>query len=286
MKTFTHISTLQNYLNSKRSKSLNIAFVPTMGALHNGHLTLVKRAAEKADIVVCSIFVNPTQFDNKDDLKKYPRQTKKDKDLLISVGCHVLFKPIVSQVYPADFKRPKVDLGGIELVMEGKNRPGHFEGVVEVVSRLFDIVQPNVALFGEKDFQQLAILRRMTSEMGYDIDIHGVEIIREKSGLAMSSRNQRLSDSGKKNAKFISKTLNWVQKNYTDYSPKELIKLIEKKFETNKHFELEYFEIANSKDLKSVKNWKSKHGIRAFVVAWIEGVRLIDNIELKQPSIG
>jgi len=284
MKTFTHISTLQNFIKRKRLRKLNIAFVPTMGALHNGHLTLVREAMQKADIVVASIFVNPTQFDNKDDLKKYPRQTKQDKELLKSVRCHVLFKPTVSEVYPSDFKTPKVDLGGIELVMEGANRKGHFEGVVEVVSRLFDIVKPDIALFGEKDFQQLAVLRRMTSELRYKIEIHGVQIIREKSGLAMSSRNQRLSKQGKSNASFIYKTLTWVKKNFDNHEPKELIKLVEKKFAKNKHFELEYFEIANSESLKGVKNWKSKKGIRAFVVAWIEGVRLIDNIELIEPK--
>ena len=280
MKTFTHISTLQNFLNRKRLGKLNIAFVPTMGALHNGHLTLVREAMQMADIVVASIFVNPTQFDNKDDLKKYPRQTKEDKELLKSVGCHVLFKPTVSEVYPPDFMTPKVDLGGLAKVMEGANRVGHFEGVVEVVSRLFDIVEPDIALFGEKDFQQLAVLRRMTSELNYKIDIHGVQIIRERSGLAMSSRNQRLSKEGKSNASFIHKTLTWVKKNFKNHEPKALIKLVEEKFEKNKHFELEYFEIADNKNLKGVKNWNSKHGTRAFVVAWIEGVRLIDNMEL------
>ena len=280
MKIFTHVKALQNYLNSKRKKELNIAFVPTMGALHNGHMQLINNAIETSDIVVCSIFVNPTQFNNEEDLIKYPRQIEVDANILRENGCHVLFHPSVEEVYPADFQSPVVDLGQLAEVMERANRPGHVEGVVEVVSRLFDIVQPDKAFFGEKDFQQLAIIRRMTEALKYRVEIVGVPIVREKSGLAMSSRNQRLSPEAREKATFIYKTLQWVASNYLNHSPKELRVLVKKKFEDNSNLELEYFEIADNKTLQSCLDWTSANGCRAFVVAWIDGVRLIDNMEI------
>ena len=260
MRTFTKISTLQRFLNSKRKENAIIAFVPTMGALHVGHLTLIRKAKEKSDITVCSIFVNPTQFNNTSDLDKYPRQTNKDKQMLKSCHCDVLFLPSVDEVYPNEFESPKVDLGGIELVMEGEKRPGHFEGVVEVVSRLFDIVNPNLAFFGEKDYQQLAIIRRMTSEMSYDIDVEGVEIVRKKSGLAMSSRNQRLSDLSLEHAALIHKTLSKLKNSYKKNTPQEWKMTIKDLFANDDMFKLEYFEIADSKTLRSVKDWGNPNG--------------------------
>ncbi|MFT4660183.1 MAG: pantoate--beta-alanine ligase [Patiriisocius sp.] len=280
MKTFIQVSTLQKFLTHKRDKGKTIALVPTMGALHDGHLTLIKNALSVADIVVCSIFVNPTQFNKADDLKKYPRQQKKDAALLKSVGCHVLFAPNVKQVYPSDFVRNEANLGKLAQVMEGANRPGHFEGVVEVVSRLFDIVEPNKALFGEKDFQQLAVLRKMTEELDYNIEILGVPIVREKSGLAMSSRNQRLSKKGKIQAAFIFKTLSELSGNYASLTPNTVKSVIKDKFEKESTLELEYFELGDNRLLQPIKNWKGPDGVRAFIGAWIDGVRLIDNMEL------
>ncbi len=279
MKIFTHVKALQNYLDIKRSKGKIIAFAPTMGALHDGHMQLINNAMDVCDVVVASIFVNPTQFNNAEDLDTYPRQVEVDADMLRSNGCHVLFHPSVEEVYPSDFQVPTVDLGSLAEVMEGANRPGHFEGVVEVVSRLFDIVQPDKALFGEKDFQQLAILRRMTEELDYNIEIIGVPIVRENSGLAMSSRNQRLSVEAREKATFIHKTLLWVIEIAKKHSPEEIKALVKERFADNSDLELEYFEIADNRTLKSCVNWSGLSGCRAFVVAWIDGVRLIDNME-------
>ena len=195
MKIITTAHEMSAYSLSRREKRLTIGFVPTMGALHEGHLSLIRNAKQSADIVVVSIFVNPTQFNNSSDLDKYPRTFETDKKLLLNEGIDVLFFPTVDEIYPSP-ETKTYNLDGLDAQMEGPNRPGHFNGVVQVVTRLFEIIKPHVAYFGEKDFQQLAIIRHMTAKLGYDIDIEGMSTIREESGLAMSSRNVRLSPEG------------------------------------------------------------------------------------------
>lgn len=281
MQVLRDIKAVKKALNQERKSGNKIAFVPTMGALHNGHLTLIKKAKKHADIVVCSIFVNPTQFNNKEDLKKYPRTEENDCKLLESVDCNYAFVPDVKEVYPKNFKSPEVDLGELATVMEGANRPGHFEGVVEVVSRLFDIVEPDMAFFGKKDFQQLAIIRRMTSELNYDIDIKGVDIVRAKSGLALSSRNARLSENGREKAAFLYQTLREAAKKTGYHTPKYIKKWVTKQLDKQADFELEYFEIADTVALQPTDKWEKGKKYRGYIVAWLEGVRLIDNIALR-----
>ena len=190
MEIVRKIADLQDIIAEAKNNGKRIGLVPTMGALHEGHLTLVRRCKEDNDICVVSVFVNPTQFNNPVDLDKYPRTPEKDSALLESVGCDIVFMPEAEEVYPEPDTRI-FDLGEIDKVMEGKMRPGHFNGVCQVVSKLFDYVKPHVSYFGEKDFQQVAVIRKMTKDLGLDLDIVQVPIVREESGLAMSSRNMR-----------------------------------------------------------------------------------------------
>ena len=259
-----------------------IGFVPTMGALHAGHASLVKRACEENDVCVVSVFVNPTQFNNKEDLLKYPRNIAKDAELLADLGVHFVFAPSPEEMYnPEEMEQTFVfDFAGLDQVMEGKMRPGHFNGVVQVVSRLFDLVQPSRAYFGEKDFQQLAIIHHMVersymAERYTNLQIIDCPIVREVSGLAMSSRNERLSQEEKETAVAISKTLFASKEWAKSANVKEVQQQVINTINSVEGLEVEYYEIVDKNTLKPTDNWDNAVG---YVTVYCGPVRLIDNI--------
>lgn len=258
-----------------------IGFVPTMGALHKGHISLVEEAGRQSDVVVVSIFVNPTQFNNPDDLKRYPRDLQKDLDLLTPTPCELVFAPTVKDVYPEPDNRV-FDFGLIDKVMEGFYRPGHFNGVAQVVSRLFDLVKPDRAFFGLKDFQQLAVINDMVRQLKYDIEIVPCAIIREPDGLAMSSRNQLLSSAQRKNAPIIAQTLfdscNFAKTNSVNGTVEFVTQSINKAPE----LEVEYFEIVDGDTLQSVQNWEDSEYIVGCIAVFAGEIRLIDNVIYKK----
>lgn len=269
-----------------RSKGLSadksqVGFVPTMGALHEGHLALVKSALSENHLVVVSIFVNPTQFNNATDLDKYPRTLDDDLRLLETLDGHVMiYIPTVDDIYEEEIAASSYNFGGLEHQMEGKHRNGHFDGVGTVVSKLFDIVKPNKAYFGEKDFQQLQIIKKLVQLEKLPIEIVGCPIVREKSGLAMSSRNQRLNKEEQEEASLIYATLMEVREKFPTQSIEELNEFVSERFLNNSKIELEYFDIANEETLETAtkKDPSVKH--RAFIAAFMGEVRLIDNMPL------
>ncbi|MFT5959043.1 MAG: pantoate--beta-alanine ligase [Polaribacter sp.] len=267
-------------LEYKRSKK-TIGFIPTMGALHAGHLSLIEEAKRKNHIVVASIFVNPTQFNNVADLKKYPKTIENDIKLLTSVECDILFSPSVAEVYSENIVSEKFDFDGLEHQMEGKFREGHFNGVGTIVKTLFKIIEPNKAYFGQKDFQQLRIIKKMVEKNSLNVAIKGCPIFREEDGLAMSSRNSRLSVESRKVAPFIYKILKEIKKKFETKSVDKINEWVEKEFEKQPLLKLEYFTIADEETLKTVedKNDNQKH--RAFIAVFAGEIRLIDNIRLK-----
>lgn len=270
------VSGLHEKLKSFGS-SASIGFVPTMGALHEGHISLVKKAVADTDVVVVSIFVNPTQFNDPKDLERYPRNLDADLKLLEETSCHIVFAPGVKDIYPEPDNR-KFNFGLLETVMEGKHRPGHFNGVAQVVSKLFEIVNPNKAYFGLKDFQQLAIIKNMVAQLNLPVEIVPCPIVREESGLAMSSRNELLSAEERKNAAQISETLFKAKELAAVKSVKELKNWIVETINKNKYLTVEYADIVDDIQLQSVKNW-SENVVKVCCVAVFCGkVRLIDNI--------
>lgn len=279
MKVFEKTHELSQFIASEKVKGKTIGFVPTMGALHEGHISLIERARKENDITVASVFVNPKQFNNADDLKKYPRTFESDRDLLEKNGCDVLFFPSVEEIYP-ETDNTVFDLGGLDKLMEGKFRPGHFNGVAMVVKRLFEIVQPDNAYFGEKDFQQLAIIRYMTDSLKIPVNIRSCPTLRQPDGLAMSSRNMRLSEKDKKNATAIFKALSTARENAKTMKPAQVKILFEKEINENKRFRFEYFEIVDSETLQPVENWQKGKIAVGCVALWIGDVRLIDNMVL------
>lgn len=289
MKVFETITTLQDELSIYR-KNKTIGFVPTMGALHKGHLSLIKRAQRDNDIVVVSVFVNPIQFDKQEDLDKYPITINKDLDLLKNIDCDVVFTPSVKEIYKENIQSQQFDFGGIEHKMEGKFRDGHFNGVGTIVKRLFEIVKPHKAYFGEKDFQQLQIIKKLVEIERLSIQVIGCDIFREDDGLAMSSRNTLLTSEHREAASFIYKTLKIAKRKFKTLSADRLTRWVERKFKSHPFLDLEYFIIANESNLKtfSEKNGKSKEDrkekregnkFRAFIAVFVGKVRLIDNIE-------
>ena len=259
--------------------TFELGFVPTMGALHSGHLDLVKRASVENSFVVVSIFVNPTQFNNQEDLQKYPRTLENDLKVLEDISNCIVFVPDVAEIYPENDSFQSMDLQGMDTILEGKFRPGHFQGVVHVVHNFFGLIQPTRAYFGQKDFQQLAIIKKMTEVFGFPIQIVACETVRDDSGLAKSSRNMRLSDSEKIDALIIFETLNFMKVNRLDFiSPKELKDAAISFFNKGK-LELEYLEISESSSLKILEeNWSKK--TTASIAAYCGEVRLIDNMEI------
>jgi pantoate--beta-alanine ligase len=259
--------------------TFELGFVPTMGALHSGHLDLVKRASVENSLVVVSIFVNPTQFNNQEDLQKYPRTLENDLKVLEDIPNCIVFVPDVAEIYPENDSFQSMDLQGMDTILEGKFRPGHFQGVVHVVNNFFRLIQPTRAYFGQKDFQQLAIIKKMTEVFGFPIQIVACETVRDDSGLAKSSRNIRLSDAEKIDALIIFETLNFMKVNRLNYSsPKELKDAAISFFKKGK-LELEYLEISESTSLKILEeNWSEK--MTASMAAYCGDVRLIDNMEI------
>jgi pantoate--beta-alanine ligase len=279
MKFYNTNKSLQEDILKLKNKT-TIGFVPTMGALHEGHLSLIKRAKKENNFIVVSIFVNPTQFDKQEDLDQYPRTLEKDLELLKTVDCDAVFVPDTNDIYNNQILAVDFDFGGLEFEMEGKHRIGHFNGVGTIVQKLFDIVKPNKAYFGEKDFQQLQIIRNMVKKNHIPVEIIGCKIFREKDGLAMSSRNVRLSEDQRKMAPFIFKILKKAKEKFKDNSISEVISWVQKEFENNSILKLEYFEIANIETLKPTKRKSKKVKYRGFIAAFAGNVRLIDNIAL------
>ncbi|MCF8359409.1 MAG: pantoate--beta-alanine ligase [Prolixibacteraceae bacterium] len=278
MKVVCTVADLKKEIDSQRKRKLSIGFVPTMGALHKGHLSLVEEAGKQCGCVVVSIFVNPTQFNNTNDLKRYPRNLDADIDMLKQTACKLVFAPSVNEIYPEKDKR-KFDFGKLETVMEGKFRPGHFNGVAQVVSKLFDMVKPDKAFFGRKDFQQLAIICRLNTMLGTGIEIIGCPTVREPDGLAMSSRNKLLNEAQRKNAALISQTLfNAVKKTQT-LSVGELKKWVIETIDKNPFLETEYFELVDDENLDPIENWEGKFNKTGCIAVQCGEVRLIDNVK-------
>jgi len=270
------IRELQNSLNDSR-KSGTVGFVPTMGALHRGHISLVKQAVRENQTVVVSIFVNPTQFNDSNDLDKYPRTLETDFKLLENSGCQIVFAPNANEVYPKPDMR-KFNFGKLETVMEGKHRPGHFNGVAQVVSKLFDMVKPDKAYFGLKDFQQLAIIKLMVKQIKSPVEIVSCPTVREKSGLAMSSRNELLTAEQRKNAAHIFETLSIAKEQKGQKSVEELVNWVVETINKNPFLNVEYFEIVDDEQLQPIKNWDEKNLKIGCVALFCGDVRLIDNI--------
>ena len=280
------IQAAKELLNLKRKEGRSIGFVPTMGALHHGHLSLIRRARAENNFVVCSIFVNPTQFTNKEDLEKYPRSFDADYKLLESEGCDMIFAPEVNEIYPNPNEPATVyDLNGLDKPMEGVFRPGHFQGVCVIVHKLFNIINSTKAYFGEKDFQQLAIIRHMVKSLKIDVQIVGCSIVRNEDGLAMSSRNMRLSESELQVAPMIYKTLQQARfKIETLPEPKltplQLAQWISDKISSYPSLKPEYVDIVNKNTLQNIVDWTGNKDVIVCVAVFDGSVRLIDNIVL------
>ncbi|WP_375234561.1 pantoate--beta-alanine ligase [Winogradskyella sp.] len=282
MKIFNNKNQLSNCVDKFKTNSKAIGFVPTMGALHNGHLSLVEKGLLENDFIVVSIFVNPTQFNNKEDLERYPRTVNRDLALLetVSKSKIIVFIPSIEDVYEDKVSSEAFAFDGLEHEMEGAFRPGHFDGVGTVVKRLLEIVRPDNAYFGEKDFQQLQIIKKMVELHKLTTKIVGCAIYRADDGLAMSSRNERLKPNYRKAAPFIYKTLKDAKKKFGTDSAKEVTEWVENQFKKHELLELEYFLIADIKTLKPVKRKSTKKTYRAFIAAYADEIRLIDNIAL------
>ena len=271
---------LQEIITKWKNEGRVVGFVPTMGALHEGHLSLVKEAGEQSDAVVVSIFVNPTQFNNPDDLKTYPRDIDKDIRMLEELPVELIFVPSVKEMYPEEDTR-QFDFGSLDKVMEGKFRPGHFNGVAQVVSKLFDYVTPDKAFFGEKDFQQLAIIRQMVRDLKMPVDVIGCAIIREPDGLAMSSRNMLLAPEMRKNAPVIAKTLFESLNFAPGKTVKETVDWVVEAINDSGNLEVEYFEIVDGDTLQAVESWTDSDYIVGCIAVFAGKVRLIDNVTYK-----
>lgn len=270
---------LAEKLSKLREKPLQIGFVPTMGALHEGHLVLMRKAKAENNILVCSIFVNPIQFNNAEDLEQYPRVPEKDIALIDGL-CDILFMPSANEMYPVP-PAESYCFGSLENVMEGSCRPGHFNGVAIVVNRLFELVQPDAAYFGKKDFQQLAIIRKMVADTQRNIKIEAVDTVRESDGLAMSSRNKRLSEQARKSAPFIFQTLVQAKALTLTKKPQEINRWLKEQFDAKKEYKLEYAQIVNGETLEDISDYNQGESIVICFAAWLDNVRLIDNIMVK-----
>lgn len=281
IKVIARIVELKEELDYHRGNGKSIGFVPTMGALHQGHISLVERCRTENDVTVVSIFVNPTQFNDKNDLKNYPRMPEKDVALLEQAGASIVFLPDEKEIYPEPDTRV-FDFGMLDKVMEGKFRPGHFNGVAQVVSKLFDIVNPQRAYFGLKDYQQLAIIRAMVKMLGLGVEVIGCPIVRESDGLAMSSRNLLLSAEYRKSAPLIYRTLSEARNKKHELSVKEMIGWVESRINSDPNLRVEYFELADADTLEPVKSWEHNNGIVGCIAVWAGNIRLIDNMMFKE----
>jgi pantoate--beta-alanine ligase len=276
MKFTSNSKELTKFLNSERDKGKTVGFVPTMGALHSGHLSLIQRAHSECDIVVCSIFVNPTQFNEKSDLDKYPRTIEADKKL-IEANCHYLFSPeSTEEVYGEKMELIEFNFDGLEKELEGEFRPGHFQGMANVVNLLLKLVNPTKAYFGLKDYQQYKIVCRLIEIIELSTEIVGCEIIREVNGLARSSRNELLSKAGRESASVISYALNYIKNYHTHFTISEIKQTAKAMIQGI--LEIEYLEIRDADTLKEIENWDNKNGVFVSFAGTIDGIRLIDNI--------
>lgn len=255
-----------------------MGLVPTMGALHGGHISLVEKCRSECDTVMVSIFVNPTQFNDPEDLKRYPRTPEDDLECLERTGADIVYMPAVEDVYSEPDTR-KFDFGFLDTVMEGASRPGHFSGVAQVVSRLFDTLKPDKAYFGEKDFQQLAVIKKLVGDLGYDIDIVGCPIVREKDGLAMSSRNALLSREHRECAPVIWEAMTEARSYKDRFTVAEVKRKVIEKIDAEGLMKTEYFSLVDARTLRNIENWSNSEDIRACIAVQAGRVRLIDNIE-------
>lgn len=279
MNVFNNKVDLNHFINTNSSLNSTIGFVPTMGALHAGHLSLLQKSTENNSLTVISIFVNPTQFNNQEDLAKYPRTLDNDVEKIKTVSNKIIvYAPTVDDIYEGNTKSNHYDFDGLEHQMEGKFRPGHFDGVGTVVKRLFEIVNPTNAYFGEKDFQQLQIVKKLVEKENLPVNIIGCPIFREPNGLAMSSRNERLTSEEKEKASIIFKTITEAKKLFGTKSAKEVSEFVSKKFKNNQTFELEYFEIANEATLLPCVRKSKDKKYRGFIAVFVNNIRLIDTI--------
>lgn len=279
MLVFSKIKSIQQKIESLKN-GVTVGFVPTMGALHKGHLSLVEKAKKENDIVVVSIFVNPTQFDNSEDLKNYPKTLEKDLLLLKAANCNIVFTPTPEEIYSDDIQSQSFDFDGMEYLMEGKFRKGHFNGVGTIVERFFEIIKPHKAYFGEKDFQQLQIIRKMVEKRNLPVQIISCPIYREKDGLAMSSRNTRLTKEQRAIVPFIYKTLKKVKIKFGTKDASDVLKWVEKEFKKEPLLTLEYIEIADEETLLPIEIKNPAKKYRTFIAVFVGKVRLIDNISL------
>lgn len=274
------IKDLQAKLAVLRAQGKTVGLVPTMGALHAGHASLVKRSVSENDATVVSVFVNPTQFNDKNDLEKYPRALEADCSLLEQCGAAIAFAPSVEEIYPEPDTR-QFSFAPLDTVMEGVYRPGHFNGVCQIVSKLFDMVKPDRAYFGEKDFQQLAIIREMVRQMKFPLDIVGCPIVREDDGLALSSRNARLSAEERQNALKISQTL-FESRNFAiNHTVAETRQFVENAIDNAPGLRLEYFELVDGNTLQQIENWNDTDYAVGCITVFCGDVRLIDNMKYK-----
>lgn len=277
------VNELKKQVGRLRDEHKSIGFVPTMGALHQGHLQLVSRCVAENDACVVSLFINPTQFNDKNDFNRYPRTLENDTALLASVGCAIVFAPSAEEMYTSSEMETvfEFDFGGLDEVMEGIFRPGHFNGVVQVVSKLFSLVTPDKAYFGEKDFQQLAIIRRMVQVMNFPIEIVGCPIVREKSGLALSSRNALLSEQERTTAAVIYRTLSESKQLMHEKTVAETKAWVINRLNVVDGLKVEYYEIVNGNSLQSITDWSDADYVVGCVTVYCGKVRLIDNINYK-----
>jgi pantoate--beta-alanine ligase len=276
------VSALKVLLSPLKEVKSKIALVPTMGALHKGHLSLIKIAQQQAEIVVCSIFVNPTQFTDPKDLEKYPRPLEHDIKMLEDAGCNLVFMPTVKEMYPT-FPTPEnwhIDLGPAEFLLEGEFRKGHYQGVTQIVKKLFDAVSPDIAFFGQKDFQQVLMIKNMVKAFNLGVEIISCPIIREEDGLAMSSRNIHLSPSDRKNALVLSKALSYVKDHIEQANLSNLLQVVTTMINKIEGVELDYFTIADGDTLLPITDKNAEHKV-ALVAAKVGETRLIDNMLLK-----
>ena len=281
MKVIHTIKDLQAELSVLKAQGKKVGLVPTMGALHAGHGSLVKRSVNENEVTVVSVFVNPTQFNDKNDLVKYPRTLDADCKLLEACGATYAFAPSVEEMYPEPDTR-QFSYAPLDTVMEGAFRPGHFNGVCQIVSKLFEAVKPHRAYFGEKDFQQLAIIREMVRQMQFDLEIVGCPIVREEDGLALSSRNARLSAEERENALKISQTLFKSRTFAATHTVSETLKFVEDAIAAVPGLRLEYFEIVDGNTLQKVDNWNQTSYVVGCITVFCGDVRLIDNIKYKE----
>lgn len=280
MLLFTQIAPLRAYLNARKQLGHKIGFVPTMGALHPGHLSLVQLSKSQTDLTVCSIFVNPTQFNNAEDLAKYPRTIENDMYLLEQAGCDVLFHPDAAEMYPNGMKVEAVHWGAVTHSLEGFFRPGHFDGVIAIVKRLFEVVEPHTAFFGSKDYQQCAVVNRMCAEFKIPVQLVLGQTLREKDGLAMSSRNTRLSEYERTEALWISKALFGIREGKSRFEPAQLLEQAGEIVGQSPLLKVEYLSIVDAETLEEARQWWPGRKYVALIAAWCGNVRLIDNIPL------